>query len=386
MNASIRWPRALLACAIVCWLAPPLDATALDAPPLDGAPVDGAPVGAASNAGPPPATPQFGPPRSFVKITDDIWRAGNGNWWSLIYVTPDGIVLVDPITPEFAAWLKSELNTRFPGKPVRYIIYSHSHWDHIGGAAVFADSRPHIVGQERILKNMDGRFPHMPGDMIDRNNNGSIEPEEIAIPTLQHPGICGMGAGYYESVDHEHAGHMTPAAWRAAHGVIPPDIVYRDHMVLTLGGRTIELTFPGLNHADDGTVVYLPRERLAFSADFPADALVTTSLRSLPSGCGGFDRHPLAEWIRSYETIERLDFDVLAQGHGSVTFTKADVVESRQFLEELRDSVAAGMARGESLASLKQSLTLDKYRTWAYYDMLRGDDIEAAYLNLKNFP
>ncbi len=87
-------------------------------------------------------------------------------------------------------------------------------------------------------------------------------------------------------------------------------------MTIILGGRRIDLIFPGLNHADDGTVVYFPAEKVVFSTDFPADALVTNSMRSLPSACGMFDQHPLAEWIHSYHTIEDLDFDILAQGHG----------------------------------------------------------------------
>jgi hypothetical protein len=54
----------------------------------------------------PAAVPRrSGPPRVFVQIKGDLWRAGNGNWWSLIYVTPDGILLVDPISPDFATWL-----------------------------------------------------------------------------------------------------------------------------------------------------------------------------------------------------------------------------------------------------------------------------------------
>ena len=332
------------------------------------------------------STAQSGPPRVFQQVKGDLWRAGNGNWWSLVYVTPEGLVLVDPISTDFATWLKAELQTRFPGKTVRYIVYSHSHWDHIGGAAVFADMHPHIVGQERILKNMDGRWPHMPGDMIDRNHNGALETEEIAIPTLQHPGICGMARGYFEAIDREHTGHLTPAQWWAIQGVVPPDIVYSERMTLVLGGRTIELVFPGLNHADDGTVLRFPLERVVFSTDFPADALVTTSMRSLPSGCGMFDRHPLSEWIRSYRTIESLDFDILAQGHGTTTFTKADVSEGRQYLEDLRAAVSQGMAQGKSLAELKKTLLLEKYKDWAYYDMLREVDIEAAYLNLEYYP
>jgi glyoxylase-like metal-dependent hydrolase (beta-lactamase superfamily II) len=60
---------------------------------------------------------------------------------------------------------------------------------------------------------------------------------------------------------------------------------------------------------------------------------VTTSMRSLPSACGAFDGSPMSEWIRSYRTVEALDFDILAPGHGNV-FTKRDVTESREFFDQ----------------------------------------------------
>ena len=190
------------------------------------------------------------PPRKLVQVKGDVWRAGNGNWWSFIYVTPDGIVLVDPINTDFATWLKGELARQFPNKPVRYIIMSHSHPDHSAGGGVFADSHPLIVAQERVLNNMDGRWPHMPGDMQDRNNNGTLEAEEIIIPTLEHPGICGGGPGFFENFDKAHTGHVTAEQWWAELNMTRPDIVYSERMTIMLGGRKIELMFPGLNHAD----------------------------------------------------------------------------------------------------------------------------------------
>lgn len=327
----------------------------------------------------PPAGPRLGPPRVIQPVAGNIYRAGNGNWWSLFAVTKAGIILVDPISVDFARWLKAQLDQRYPGLPVRYVIYSHSHWDHIEGGAAFKDTAL-FVAQDGVRKNMDGRYPHMPGDMIDRNENGTIEPEEIRIPSDAHPGVCGMPDWWFVHQDRDGDGHITPAEYFA--DIPPPDITYSDRMTLTLGGETVQLIFPGKNHADDGTVVYFPAERVVFSTDFPADALVTTSMRSLPSACGAFDQHPMSEWIKSYRTIEALDFDILAQGHGSVLFTKADVTEGREYFEYLRDQVSAGMAAGKSLDELRRTLMLEKYKGWAGYDQRRVMNIEAAYRNL----
>ena len=329
----------------------------------------------------PGGPPRPGPPQRIItNVKGDIYRAGNGNWWSLFVVTKDGIILADPISVDFAAWLKTQLAQRFPGVPVRYVIYSHSHWDHIEGGAAFADTAK-FVAQEGVARNMDGRYPHFPGDMIDRNNNGAMEIEEIQIPSNAHPGICGMPDFWFKHQDRNGDGHITPAELYA--DVPPPDITYSDRMTLKLGGETVQLIFPGKNHADDGTVLYFPAERVVFSTDFPADALVGASMRSLPSACGAFDEHPISEWIRSFRSIEALDFDILAEGHGSALFTKADVAEGREYFQYLRDQVSAAMSKGMSLDEMRRTLMLEKYKDWAQYDRLRIMNIEAAYNNLR---
>jgi len=329
---------------------------------------------------PAPAPPPAAPVRQIVNVKANVWRAGNGNFWSLYVVTPAGILLVDPVNPDFAGWLKGELARRHPGLPVRYVVYSHSHWDHIEGGEVFADTAL-FVAQEGMRRNMDGRFPHMPGGFVDLNDNGKIEIDEVRDrPT--HPeynGVC--GSNFFVGHDLDHDGHMTSAEYFSK--IRPPDLTYSDRMTIVLGGETVELVFPGKNHANDGTVVYLPAERVAYSVDFPADALVGKSMRSLPSACGNFDSHPLAEWFKSFRTLEALDFDLLIQAHGPGPFTKADLVEVHGFLEDLAAAVSGGMSAGKSLEELKRTIRLDKYKDWAFYDRLLQNNIEAAYNNLK---
>jgi glyoxylase-like metal-dependent hydrolase (beta-lactamase superfamily II) len=330
---------------------------------------------------PGPGGPPRGPGRQITQIAPDLYRANNGNWHTIFLVTPAGILLADPINNDFATWLKAELATRFK-VPVRYVVYSHSHWDHAAGGTVFADTAT-FVGHQNMLRNMDGRYPHMPGDMGDRNDNGVIDPPEIDIPTKAAPGICGLGPKSFQQMDRNNDGTIPPQELMA--DIRRPDIVYSDRMRLTLGGKAIEVIHPGLNHSDDASVLYFPAERVVFATEFLADALVTKSMRSMPSACGAFDGHPMAEWIRSYRTVEAIDFDVLATGHGGVLFTKKDVVEAREFFEDLRAQVRAGMSAGRSLEELQKTISLEKYKDWAYYERLRVPNITAAYTNLRTF-
>jgi len=327
-----------------------------------------------------PAGPPRAPARAITQVKGDVYRASNGGWYVAILDTPDGLLLVDTISVQFSTWLKEELARKFPRKQVKYVIYSHSHWDHSEGGTVFADTAT-FIAQEGFLRNMDGRYPALPGDMTDRNDNGLIDVSEFVDPAKEHPGFCGMNAVSVTSKDRNGDGRTTPTEFFA--DTPKPDIVYSDRMTLRFGGKTIELVFPGKNHADDGTAVLFTNERVLFTVDFPADALVRDSMRSLPSACGPFDYHPMDEWIKSYRTLEALDFDLAVGGHGSVAFTKQDITAGREFMEYLKHEVEAAMRKGMSLAQMKQSILLEPYKDWRYYKELREANIEAAYFNLK---
>jgi glyoxylase-like metal-dependent hydrolase (beta-lactamase superfamily II) len=341
-----------------------------------------APTGTATRMPPPPAG-MFAPPgRAITQVKGDLYRANNGGWYVAFLVTPAGIVLVDTISVDFSKWLKAELAARFPGKPVKYVIYSHSHWDHVEGGAVFADTAT-FIAQEGVLRNMDGRYPMLPGDIVDLNHDGYLDVEEMMKPARERPWYCGGFESAITSKDKNGDGRASPAEFFA--DIVKPDITYVDHMTLRFGGKTLQLVFPGRNHADDGTAVLFTDERVLFTTDFPADALVLDTMRSLPSACGPFDGHPIDEWIGSYGKIEALDFDLSIGGHGRVPFTKQDIAEGREFLEYLKREVQAAMRRGWSLAQMRERIRLEPYREWRHYEQLRVPNIEAAYANLCKF-
>ena len=125
-------------------------------------------------------------------------------------------------------------------------------------------------------------------------------------------------------------------------------------------------------------------ERVVFATEFLADALVRNNPRSLPSTCSAFDRHPLSEWIRSYRSVEALDFDRVAPGHGDV-FDKTVVTETREYFEYLVQEVSTGIRSGRPLEELVKTIALERYKSWANYDRLRRMNVEAAYLNLTRY-
>jgi glyoxylase-like metal-dependent hydrolase (beta-lactamase superfamily II) len=208
------------------------------------------PLYAQAQQQPQATAPRFG--NQIVQIKDNLYRSGNGIWHSIFLVTDEGIVLADPLSVDHATWLKNELATRF-NQPVKYVIYSHSHWDHVEGAAVFKDTA-RIIAHEGVQANMDGRYPNMPGDMIDRNGNGNVDREDIMIPTDADPGICGMSATFFDQIDRNKDGVATPAELQQ--DIVKPDEYYRDRTTLVLGGETVELMHPGKNHGNDMTVLY----------------------------------------------------------------------------------------------------------------------------------
>ena len=146
--------------------------------------------------------------RAITKIAGDLYRFQNKFHYSVFLVTPDGIIATDPINADAAKWLKAELKSRF-GVPVKYLIYSHDHRDHVAGGEVF-------------------------------------KPEATVIA--------------HENARAAIIGEQRPTA--------VPDVTFSDRMTVTLGGKSVELIYLGRSHSDNMIVMHFPAERALFTVDF----------------------------------------------------------------------------------------------------------------------
>lgn len=148
------------------------------------------------------------PVREITQIKDNVYRFRNNFHFSVFAVTPAGIIATDPINADAAKWLKAELAKRF-NVPVRFLVYSHDHADHISGGEVFADTATiiaHASAKQKII------------------------------------------------------GEKRPTA--------VPQVTFTDAMTIELGGTVVELSYVGKNHSDNMIVMRLPAERVLFAVDF----------------------------------------------------------------------------------------------------------------------
>jgi glyoxylase-like metal-dependent hydrolase (beta-lactamase superfamily II) len=166
-----------------------------------------------------PAPP---PVREISKIAGEVYRFRNNNHYAVFAVTPAGVIVTDPIDAGTAQWLKDEIKKRF-NQPVKYVIYSHDHADHISGGQVFTDTA-----------------------IVVAHDNA-----KAAIIAEKRPTAV-------------------------------PAISFSDEMIIELGGTLVQLSYVGKNHSDNSIVVRFPKERIVFAVDFiPVETL---AFRDFPDG------------------------------------------------------------------------------------------------------
>ena len=297
------------------------------------------------------------PTREIVHIAGDLYRVQNDAHFTVFLVTPDGIILADPINVDAATWLKGEFEQRFD-LPVRYVLYSHHHWDHASGARVF-ESTATLVGHANMPSALESGRASLPIQvgLVDSDGDQRLSRDETA----------GELASAFDALDTDADEYLNGTEILA--NVLRPEVIYSERMTITLGGKTVELIHPGPNHSIDATVLLFPEERAIYGVDF-------VNVKRLAFGFPGTGTLP--EWIDSLKTVEALDFDIVSPGHSSVG-TKAEFTAYREFFEDLQVVVTQAVNSGTTLEDLLASDALTIYSNLPNYDPQRDRNIEQAY-------
>merc|ERR1712215_57073 len=240
-------------------------------------------------------------------VTEGVYAFNLGDrelpYTSMFVVTGDGVMIVDPINTDSAKAMLQEIR-KITNEPIKYVFYSHDHWDHTSGGQVFKNEGAKIVA-------------HKDANDWMLENTG---PDQI-------PADC---------------------TWFGSQFYIP------------LGKYTMELHHYGVSHGNGMTIfVVSSQPRVAYIADL--SAVKSTGPAYLP----GFDTKG---WENTLERTLELDFDLVVFTHspppGGV---KEDVADQLGFVKDVRAAVRAEIDKGANPFELPSTLQLDKYKDWAGY-------------------
>lgn len=259
-----------------------------------------------------PVSAQFIPGLDLTEtedLGDGLYAFRFGPYRNIFLVTDDGVIATDPLAVKAAAPLREAIAT-VTDQPVKYVAYSHSHWDHASGGQIFKDEGATFVAQRECLINMT---------------------------ETRHP------------------------------DVILPDIVFDDAYSIELGGQSLDMYYFGPSHDDCMTVMIAKPANIMFIVDITS-APTGWEMEYNPTMAEGY-LYNMVPYLLAVEALAaREDVETIVSGHLALglkngkmfaqpsTGPIAAVREKREFWEILFASVAAEMATGTSAEDVPEKL------------------------------
>ena len=249
------------------------------------------------------------PPFQTTKVegTENVYIFRNGNHQAMFVVTSEGVIATDPVAygrPEGGKLYVEEIR-KVSDKPIKYLIYSHHHYDHIAGGQPFKDAGARIVSHKRTKERLEMiKDPHTP----------------------------------------------------------LPDETFDRRRTLKLGGTVLELSYHGLNHSDSTIVMRLPKEKLIFIVDtFPVGAFPGRGMIDFyPLEAEKFAQEVLKmDWERMIPGHPGQPNDRLG--------TKKDVEDQLTLWRDASEAVKVAAREGKCWDGVEKEMKLPKYESWPGY-------------------
>ncbi|HUJ81983.1 MAG TPA: MBL fold metallo-hydrolase [Candidatus Acidoferrales bacterium] len=244
----------------------------------------------------------------------------------------DGVAVIDTFEDASAAKVLLEEIRKTTKLPIRFVVNTHYHIDHVAGNGVFAEAGAVIVAH--------------------RNVREWIHTENLKF----------FGA------------KITPDEKKMVESLVAPSVAYSDSLDLYLGSRRLALHFyPG--HTGGDTVVEVPDAHAIFCGDL-------FWRKTLPNLIDA----STDKWVATLEKLASVAPEgTFVPGHGDVG-PVADVKDFRGYLVELRSAVAAAQASGKSGAEVVEAVLPDlqaKYGGWDFFKYFAKSNIADTAKELK---
>ncbi len=165
------------------------------------------------------------------KVADGVWYVGGGTHASVAVEFLDFITVIEaPLNEERSLAVIAEVKRLIPNKPIRYLVSTHHHWDHLGGVRAYVQQE----GVTIVLQQSN----HAYYAEVLWIRPWTLQPDRLALAPPEE-----VAEGYtFESVGQKY--------------------------VLTDGTKVMEVyNVQGLAHAQGMLMAYLPKEKIVIEAD-----------------------------------------------------------------------------------------------------------------------
>lgn len=279
--------------------------------------------------------------KEVIRITDGVYHAvGFDGSNTAMIEGKDGLIIIDTLRSTEGAEAANREFRKISQKPVKAIIYTHSHEDHTGGAAVFAGmEKPDIYGRANFGHDAEEGSPV--AKIIMRRGSRMFGRE---LPDKDIT-ISGVAPG------------KTPTGG-VGKGKLPLNqllFMYEERMKISVAGVELELvTAPG--ETDDALYVWYPEKKVLFCGD--------NFYKAFPDlyTIRGTMYRDARVWAESLDKMSKQGAEFLVTGHTRPVLGNAqvkDAIESyRDAIRYVFDQTVEGINRGLTPDELVQSVKL----------------------------
>jgi alkyl sulfatase BDS1-like metallo-beta-lactamase superfamily hydrolase len=265
-----------------------------------------------------------------VKINDAISMVTtSGNVYAVN--TPEGSVIVDTAIADMAPEAKKLLSPAVRG-PVKYIILTHGHADHIGGISLWKEPDTQVIAQRNYFEFVN-YVVRLEGFFAPRNAAAFRRPPK------------------------------PPGPWAGNYGAkVDATIMFDEKYEFTLGGVQFQL-FSTPGETPDHLTVWIPQYKAAFIGDNYSGIGIPepNSFPNLYAIRGTKPRWAL-DWIKSLDTVLALKPEIVLNGHGDPIVGNAEVTRRlkryRDAIQYVHDETVKGMNAGKDVFTLMQEIKL----------------------------
>lgn len=282
--------------------------------------------------------------KDVVQLADNVYQAF-GFAASNVYmiVGDDGVIIVDTTETTAAAENVLAEFRKITDLPIKTIILTHSHRDHVSGAAVFAaGSDPEILASARPS-----------GDSLIEQG---VHPRPIKAQQMRTKRQFGIGLSYPDEIIGIGVGPGDRPLKGMGAGILEPTRKIGDEgETITSCGITLQLSMaPG--ETPDHMVVWYADKKVLISGD--------NFYRSFPNlyAIRGTEYRDFDAWADTMDTLMAFGPEVLAPGHTKALFgadtIRAALTDYRDAIRYVVDETRRGMDEGKTMDELAHSVKL----------------------------